>query len=137
MKDIGAITAPPPPPSCPGARRASAPRRARRGRQLDARDRGRGHAAGEHTAAEERALERALAVQAAAAEAGRLADRVEAVDRLPVARAQHAATEIGLDPAQALARHGLQADRDERHRLVVDDALELRGPQAVAAPVAQ
>src|SRR4051812_8730807 len=105
--------------------------------QLDARDRRRGHAAGEDAAAEERPLERALAVQAAAAESGRLADRIEAVDRRAVAGEQNAAAEIGLDASQALARHGLQADRDERHRRLVDDALELRGAQAVAAPVAQ
>ena len=58
-----------------------------------------------------------------------------AVDASP--SAQHAAAEVGLDAAQALARHRLQADRDQRHRLGVDDALEARGAQAVAAPVAQ
>src|SRR5215210_1939209 len=73
-----------------------------------------GHPPGEHAGAEEGALERALAVQAPAAEAGRLACGVEAGDGLPLARLrrartargarspQHAAAQIGLDAAQAL-----------------------------------
>ena len=47
-----------------------------------------GQPPGEDAAAEERALERALAVHAAATEPGRLADRVEALDRLAAVAAR-------------------------------------------------
>src|SRR5205814_10733437 len=74
-----------------------------------------------------------LAVHAAAAEAGGLAGCVEARDRLAVL-AQHARLEVGLDPAERLARHRLEPDRDQRAGVRVRDLLELRRPQPVAAP---
>src|SRR5436305_2196685 len=102
--------------------------------RLGARDGPSRHPSREHAGAEEGALEGALAVQPSPTEASRLADRVEAGDRLPVGP-QHPAAEIGLDPAQALARHRLQPDCQERHGSLVDDPLELRGSEAVAPPV--
>src|SRR5207302_8981394 len=87
-------------------------------------------------AAKARPLERPHAVHAAAAEAGRLARGVQAWDRLSVG-AQHPTLEVGLDAAEALARHHRHADGDQRHRLGVDDLLEAAGAEPVAAPVAE
>src|SRR3954470_1217885 len=86
--------------------------------------------AGEHAAAEEGPLERALAVQPTAAEPGGLADRVEAGDRLPVL-AQYPRAQVGLDAAERLPRHHRHADGDQGASLRVLELLELRGPQAV------
>ena len=69
-----------------------------------------GGAAGEQAAAEERALERAVAVHPAAAEAGHLAGRVQAGQRLAVG-AQHARGEVGLQAAERLAREDVQLAR--------------------------
>src|SRR5205085_11960267 len=70
-------------------------------------------AAREQAAAEERPLERAIAVHAAAAETRDLPDRVEARDD-GAARVEDARIEIGLQPAERLARENIEADRDER-----------------------
>src|SRR5918992_5009280 len=80
-------------------------------------------ATGEYAGSEEGPLERLLAVQAAAAEARRLARGVKAGNGIAVGP-QDAAAEVGLDAAQALARHDLHPDRQQRHGLVVDDLLE-------------
>src|SRR6266568_7221443 len=83
-----------------------------------------GHAPGEDRGAQEGAFEPAQAVHAAAAEAGRLADRVEARHRL-VRAAEHATLEIRGDAAEALAAHDELANGDERHRALVEDFLRL------------
>src|SRR5512146_2852759 len=90
-------------------------------------------AAGQHAAAQERALQRAFAVAAASAEAGGLADGVQPWDRVAVGGAQHAALEIGLDAAQALARQNELANGNQRPRLGVEDLLEIAGPHPVPA----
>ena len=69
----------------------------------------------------------APSTNSAAAEACRLAHGVEVRDRLAVLT-QDTALEIGLDAAEALARHDGHPDRDQRHRLLVDDPLELARP---------
>src|SRR5262245_33438006 len=95
-----------------------------------------GDAAGQDARAEEGALERAAPMDAAAAEAGRFAHGVQPCDGVAV-RPQHAARKIGLDAAQALAREDELADGDERHRLLVDDLLELADADAIAAVAAE
>ena len=95
-----------------------------------------GNAPGKDAAAEESAFQRAQAVAAAAAEAGRLAGRIEPRDGL-AGGIQHAAAEVGLDAAQALAADDELADGDERQRLVVENALRLAGADAVAFPLPQ
>src|SRR4051812_40969383 len=75
-----------------------------------------GDAPGEHAGAEEGAFERAAPVDAAAPESCRLTDGVEAGNGGAV-RARHAAGEIGLDAAQALAREDELAHGHQRQRL--------------------
>src|SRR5262249_9397276 len=82
------------------------------------------------------ALERAASVDAAATEPRRLTDGVEPGDGGAVA-AQHAALEIGLDAAQALAREDELAHRHQRQRLLVVDLLELADADAIAAVAAE
>ena len=64
-------------------------------------------------AAEERPLQRTVAVHAAAAEAGDLAGGVQAGERLPV-DAEHLRREVGVQAAERLAREDVQLDRDQR-----------------------
>src|SRR5438128_849419 len=72
-----------------------------------------GGAAGEDAAAEEGALQRAVAVHAAAAEAGDLARR-EYVAEGGAVGLQHACRKVGLQAAQGLAREDPQAHGDQR-----------------------
>src|SRR5690606_2539942 len=97
-----------------------------------ARDGAAGLQAGEEAAPEEGALERAVAVHAAAAEAGRLTHRVEARDGL-ARGVQHAARQVGLDAAEALAGEHVQLHRDERAVLLVEDLVRLRHPDELVA----
>src|SRR5438067_2331209 len=106
----------------------------RRAAQLS--DRPRGDSCREHATTEERAFKRALAVHAAATEAGRLAHCIEVFDGLTV-WPQDLRVEVRLDPAQALACHHRHPDRDQWHRAVVDDPLKVARAQPVSAPVAQ
>src|ERR687896_1201476 len=89
-----------------------------------------GQPAGEDAGSEECALERALAVQAPAAEPGGLAGGIETGYRIAVGP-KHAAAEVRLDAAEALPGHHLEADRQQRHGLVVHDLLKARGAQPV------
>jgi hypothetical protein len=50
-------------------------------------------------------------------------------------RVQHAALQVGLDAAEALAADDEFADRDQRPGLRVEDLLELAGAHAIALPV--
>src|SRR5690606_15316570 len=95
-----------------------------------------GDAPRQDAAAEERALERSLAVDAATAEARGFAHGVEPRDVLAVGL-EHAAGEIGADAAEALAREDELADGDERPRLGIEDLLVLRGADLVAAVLAE
>src|SRR5665213_475783 len=71
-----------------------------------------GIAPGKQAAAEECSLQRAIAVDAAAAEAGRFARGVKPPDDLAVL-AEHAGVEVGLEPAQRLAGHDVELHRDQ------------------------
>src|SRR5438105_15570125 len=93
-------------------------------------------APGQHAGAEEGALERAAPMDATTAEAGRFTDGVEPGNDRAVGL-EHAARQIGLNPAQALAREDELANGDERHGLGVVDLLELADAQAIAAVVAK
>src|SRR5260370_42034758 len=95
-----------------------------------------GHAPGEDRAAQEGAFESAQAVHAAAAEARRLADRVEPGDRL-IAVGQHAAIEIRGDAAETLAAHDDLANGDERPGALIEDRLRFADAHAVGAILAQ
>src|SRR3954453_21378876 len=66
-----------------------------------------GDASGEEAPAEERALERPVAVHAPAAEARRLARGVEAAERL-AALGEHTAPQIAFETAERLARQDVQ-----------------------------
>src|SRR5260370_7598624 len=94
-----------------------------------------GHAPGETRAAQEGAFQSAQAVHAAAAEARRLADRIEAGDGLIFA-GQDAALEIRGDAAETLAAHDQLANGDERHGALVQDRLRFADAHAVAAILA-
>src|SRR4051794_34452183 len=77
--------------------------------------------AAEQASAEERALERAVAVDSAAAEAGDLARRVETGER--IARGgQDAGVEVGLQTAERLAGEDGEPDGDQRAGVGVEDA---------------
>src|SRR5229473_8386450 len=95
-----------------------------------------GHAPGENRAAEERTFQSAQAVHAAAAEARRLADRIEAGNGLIFA-GQDAALEIRGDAAETLAAHDELANGDERHGALVEDRLRFADAHAVGAILAQ
>ena len=100
------------------------------GRCLGQRPRGRppGGSPGEQAAAEEGALERSVAVHPAAAEAGHLARRVEARQRL-ARRLQDAPVEVGLQPAERLAGEDVELDRDQRPGVGVEDAVRRGDPR--------
>jgi hypothetical protein len=55
-----------------------------------------------------------------AAEAGRLARRVQSRHGRAIL-AEHTAVEIGLQPAQRLARENVEAHRDQRPRIGIED----------------
>src|SRR6187402_3718679 len=95
-----------------------------------------GDAAGEQAAAQEGALEPALAVHAAAAESGGFPGREEPVDHLPIV-AEHAAGKVRADAAHALAADDVLADCHQRARAPVEDRLECAGADAVARPAPQ
>src|SRR5690606_6108824 len=82
----------------------------------------------EHAVAEEGALQRAYATDAAAAEAGRLAGRVQAAQRLAVA-VQHTGVQVGEHAAHALAAEQVLADGDQRPGPAIQDRLVLAGAQ--------
>ena len=96
---------------------AVAGRLAQRGGQRAA-----GGAPAEDAAAEERALQRAVAVHAAAAEAGDLAGGVQAGQRL-AGVGQDAALQVGLQAAERLAREDVQLDGDQRAGVGVEQAV--------------
>lgn len=83
-------------------------------------------AAGEEAAAQERALQGAVAVDAAAAEAGGLACRVQARDRC-AALGQDARGQVGLQATEGLAGEDVQLDGDQRARGGVEDAVRRGG----------
>ena len=92
-------------------------------------------AAREQAAAEERALERAVAVHAAATEAGHLARGVDAGQWCAVGP-QHAGVEVGLEAAERLAGEDRQAYGDQRSRFGIEQAVGLRHPDQPVAKVA-
>src|SRR5689334_13462536 len=89
-------------------------------------------AAREDAAAQEGALERAIAVHPAAAEAARLARRVQTAHRRAV-RAQHPTVEIGLEPAERLAREDPQADGHEWPALRIEERVRTRDTDEAVA----
>lgn len=94
-----------------------------------------GRATGEDAAAEKGALERAVAVQPTAAEAGDLSRGIQAGDGFPVA-AEHPGVEVGLQAAKALAGEHVQPDGDEGAVLRVENLVgPRRANQLVAAVV--
>src|SRR5205814_4001302 len=87
------------------------------------------------TPAEESALQRAIAVHAAAAETGGFTGRVKSPDDLAIA-AEHAAVQIGLETAQRLAGQDVEFHRDQRTVLGVEDAMRLGGADQFVADIA-
>ena len=74
-------------------------------------------------------------MHAAAAEAAHLARGIHPRERL-AAGPQHAAGEVGLEPAERLAGEDVEADGDERARLGVEQPVRARdADQPVAAVV--
>ena len=82
------------------------------------------HAPREDAPAQERPLQRAVAVHPAAAETRHLAGSEHVAQRLPI-RPQHAPRQVGLQPAQRLARQNPQPHGDQRPRLGVEQAVRL------------
>src|SRR5690606_35226594 len=82
---------------------------------------------------EEGAFQGVVAVDSAAAEAGRLADRVQAGDGL-AAGAEGAGVEVGLDAAEGLAGQDVELYPDQRAGLRVEEAVRRDG---AAEPVAE
>ena len=72
-----------------------------------------GGPAGEDASAQKAPFERAVAVHAAAAEAGGFAGCIEPWEDF-AGCGEDAACEVGLEAAQCLAREDIQSDRDER-----------------------
>ncbi len=93
-----------------------------------------GGAAGEDAAAEERAFERAIAVDAAPAEARNLARGEDVAERLPV-RLEHAPGQICLEPAQRLARQRPQPYGDERSARGIEQLVRLGHADELVAEV--
>src|SRR3954465_5334298 len=97
------------------AARAAVPctagRRPSRARSQCRRQRAAGGPAGEQAAAEERALQRPVAVHAPPAETGDLPGGVQAGERLTVG-AQHPGLEVGLQAAEGLAGEQVEPDGD-------------------------
>ena len=115
--------------SVPAARRKALARPRSRGAP--------GGAAGEDAAAEERALQRAVAVHAAAAEARHLAGRVQVAERLRRRPAARAPTRSVSSPPSVLRVRIVQPDRDQRPGRRVEDAVRLgHADQLVAEVVA-
>ena len=87
---------------------------------------------GEEASSEERPLERAEPVHTASAEPGNLARCVDSSERLSI-RVEDAPLQVGLEPAEGLACHDVQADRDERPRRSIEEPVRSGHPgQAVA-----
>src|SRR6185437_13744984 len=87
-------------------------------------------------AAKERSFQGAQAVDAAAAKARGLADRIKPRDRL-ARSVERPALKIGLDAAEALATDDEFTNRDQRQCLCVIDRLEFAEPDAIAPVVPQ
>ena len=85
-------------------------------------------------AAEKRALERVVAVVAAAAEAGDFARRVEAGDRL-ARRVEHLAVEIGVQAAERLAGQDVEPHGDQRAVRRIEDPVRLGGADQPVAEI--
>ena len=75
-------------------------------------------------------------MDATAAEACRLTDRIQAIDRR-AGGGEDAAPEVRLDAAQALAREDELADRDEGHRALIENLLEVAEADPVSAVLAE
>src|ERR1700730_14607924 len=84
----------------------------------------------------ERALQRPQAVDAAAAEAGGLSNRIEPLDRL-AGCVEHPALQVGPDAAEALAADDVLTNRNQRQCLGLVDRLEFAQPDPVATVLAQ
>src|SRR5947208_17015311 len=84
----------------------------------------------EQAAAKERTLQRAVAVDPAPPEARHLAGCVEPWDRIAVV-AEDACLEVGLEPAEGLARQDRQPHADQRTGRGVEDPVR-RGDAAEA-----
>src|SRR5438477_4436773 len=80
----------------------------------------------EQAAAQERAFQRTVAVQAAAAEAGGFACGIKSADDLAVA-AEHARVQVGLKTAQRLSRQDVELDRDQRAVVGIENPMRLCG----------
>ena len=90
---------------------------------------------GEQAAAEEGALQRAVAVHAAAAEAGDLAGRVEARERLAGRRAARATSRSVCRPPSDLRVRIEQAHGDQRAGLGVEDPVRRRDARDLVGEV--
>src|SRR5579863_10406460 len=93
-----------------------------------------GIAAREQAAAEERAFQRAIAVHAAAAEAGRLARGIEPRHDLAVL-AEDARIEIGLETAERLAGQDIELHRDQGAVGGIENAVRFCGADQAVADV--
>src|SRR5262249_22589720 len=91
------------------------------------------HPTREYTTAQKRPFERSFAVDAAAAEARGFADCVKPRNRLAVAGAEDTALKVGLDSSQAFSRQNELTDGNQRRSLRIENSLEVRGADAVAA----
>src|SRR4029079_12003306 len=85
--------------------------------------------------AEERAFERAVSMDAAAAEAADLARRVQARQRAAV-RAQRAAVEVRLDATERLAGEDAQSHSDERSGARIEHPVRPRDADQAVGDVA-
>src|SRR5262249_56400555 len=88
-----------------------------------------------NAAAEERPLERAVAVHAAAPETGDLARGIDARQRL-AERREDACAEIGLEPTERLARQDGKPHGDQRARRGIENPVRLGDPDQPVAQVA-
>src|SRR5260370_17258222 len=91
-------------------------------------------APGKQSAAEEGAFQRAIAVHAAAAEAGGFAGRVKPRHDLAVA-AEHAGVEVGLEAAQRLAGQDVEFYGNQRSVLGIENPVRLCGADQPVADI--
>src|SRR5690348_1654399 len=91
-------------------------------------------AAAENAAAQERALQGVVPVQAASAKSGDLTGRVETRDGLPVLT-QRPRIQVGLNPAQGFTGQGVEFDADERPSGRVEDPVGRSGPAETVAQI--
>src|ERR1700676_5061748 len=85
-----------------------------------------GIAAGEQAAAKKSPLQRAIAVHAAADEAGRFAGSVESRHDLAVL-AEYAGIKIGLEATERLAGQDIEFDRDQRAMRGIENPVRAGG----------